>query len=118
MESASGFSSMIAFSAGPRLSISGLSISSMRARYFSASDRAVNLPDFIPFCSSGIVISSSSNGLTSAGCGTGGGAGGAGGGARGGRAGEVARGSPGGVNRRQGGGGSAQQRSLEKRAAV
>ena len=51
---------MIAFTAGPRLSIS-----SMRAEYFSTSDRAVNLPDFIPSCSSEIVISSSSNGLTS-----------------------------------------------------
>ena len=61
IESASGFSSMIAFTAGPRLSIS-----SMRARYFSANECAVNLPDFIPSCSSGIVISSSSKGLTSA----------------------------------------------------
>src|ERR1035438_4731457 len=62
MERASGFSSRIAFTAGPRLSIS-----SMRAAYFSTSDRAVYLPDFIPSWSSGMVISSSSNGLTSAG---------------------------------------------------
>ena len=60
IESASGFSSMIAFMAGPRLSIS-----SMRAWYFSTSERAVYLSDFIPSCSSGIVISSSSKALTS-----------------------------------------------------
>src|SRR5271157_485842 len=60
MASASGFISMMELRAGPRLSTS-----SMRAEYFSTSDRAVNLPDFIPSCSSAIVISSSSKGLTS-----------------------------------------------------
>ncbi len=58
--SASGFISMIAFTAGPCLSTS-----SMRAEYFSTSDRDVNLPDFIPSCSSEIVISSNSKGFTS-----------------------------------------------------
>src|ERR1700730_4338778 len=37
----------------------------MRDVYFSTRDRAVNFPDFIPSCSSEIVISSSSNGFTS-----------------------------------------------------
>src|SRR5271157_3605343 len=60
MASASGFISMMELRAGPRLSTS-----SMRAVYFSTSDRAVNLPDFIPSCSSAIVISSSLKGLTS-----------------------------------------------------
>ena len=58
MEAASGFISMMAFTVR-------LSMSSMRAVYFSTRDFAVNLPDFIPSCSSGMVISSSSNGLTS-----------------------------------------------------
>src|SRR5208282_1742319 len=40
--------------------------SSIRAVYFSTSDRAVNLPDFIPSCNSAIEISFSSNGLISA----------------------------------------------------
>ncbi len=60
--SASGFSSMMALIAGPRLSIS-----SMRSRYFSAIDRAVYRPDFIPACNSATVVSSSSNGFTAAG---------------------------------------------------
>src|SRR5579864_5544027 len=51
---------MMSFTAGPRLSIS-----SMRAEYFSTNERAVNLPDFMPSCNSAMVISSSSNGLTS-----------------------------------------------------
>src|SRR5271165_5464205 len=66
---ASGFISMIALTAGPRLSIS-----SMRLVYFSTSDRAVNLPDFKPSCSSVIVISSSSKGLTAGEAGSAGGA--------------------------------------------
>src|SRR5580698_594799 len=56
IDSASGFSSMIALRAGPCLSIA-----SMRARYFSVIEREVNFPDFIPSCKSEIVISSSSN---------------------------------------------------------
>src|ERR1035437_6818063 len=60
IESASGFSSMIALSAGPRLSTSAI-----RSKYFSARERAVNFPDFMPSCSSPMVISSSSNGFTS-----------------------------------------------------
>src|ERR1019366_2184420 len=44
---------------GPRLSTAAI-----RSWYFSTSDRAVNLPDFIPACSSTTVISSSSNGFT------------------------------------------------------
>src|SRR5215469_8190924 len=43
----------------------GLSISSTRAEYFSTRERAVNFPDFMPSCSSVIVISSSSKGLIS-----------------------------------------------------
>src|SRR6202050_2068844 len=42
-----------------------LSISPMRAEYFSTRERAGNLPDFIPSCKSMIVISSSSKGWTS-----------------------------------------------------
>ena len=57
---ASGFFSITAFTAGPVLSIS-----SMRAPYFSTRDLAVNLPDFIPSCNSEIVISSNSKGLMS-----------------------------------------------------
>ena len=57
---ASGFSSMTLLMAGPCLSIS-----SMRAVYFSTSERAVNFPDFMPSCSSEIAISSSSNAFTS-----------------------------------------------------
>jgi len=53
---ASGLISMTAFIAGPRLSIA-----SMRTRYFSAIERAVNLPDFIPSWRAAIVISSKSN---------------------------------------------------------
>ena len=59
METASGFISIIAFTVR-------LSMSSMRAVYFSTSDLAVNLPDFIPSCNSEMVISSRSNGFTSA----------------------------------------------------
>src|SRR5437868_3082327 len=51
---------MIAFTAGPRLSVS-----SMRCEYFSTNARAVNLPEVIPSCSSAMVISSSSKGATS-----------------------------------------------------
>src|SRR5215469_3213559 len=58
--SASGLSSMMAFTEGPRLSMS-----SMRAVYFSTNEWAVCLPEFIPSCSSVTVVSSSSNGLTS-----------------------------------------------------
>jgi len=58
MERASGFSSMTALMAGPRLSIL-----SIRARYFSANDRAVNSPDFMRACKSVTVASSSSNAL-------------------------------------------------------
>src|SRR6266851_4106814 len=57
---ASGLSSRTLLMAGPCLSIS-----SMRAVYLSTSERAVNLPDFIPSCRSAIVISSSSKDLTS-----------------------------------------------------
>ena len=67
IEYASGLSSMTAFTAGPGLSLRGVSTSSMRSRYFSTSERAVNFPDFIPSCNSGIVISSSSNAFTSGG---------------------------------------------------
>ncbi len=64
IDNASGFISMIAFTAGPRLSLRGVSISSMRAEYSSTSDRAVKRPDFMPSCNSEIVISSNSKGLT------------------------------------------------------
>src|SRR5258708_3723811 len=62
MDSASGLSSMTALSAGPCLSTS-----SIRAEYFSTSERAVNLLDFMPSCNSEIVISSSSNDFTAGG---------------------------------------------------
>src|SRR5271165_4537520 len=51
---------MTLFTDGPLLSTS-----SMRAEYFPTSDRAVNLPDFIPSCKSAMVTSSSSKALTS-----------------------------------------------------
>src|SRR5437868_7813172 len=44
---------MMELMAGPRLSIFAI-----RARYFSAIERADNLPDFIAFCNSAIVTSS------------------------------------------------------------
>ena len=53
--SASGFISITLLTAGPCLSIA-----SIRDRYFSAIDRAVNLPENIPAWRSEIVISSSS----------------------------------------------------------
>jgi len=53
---ASGLSSMMLFIAGPCLSML-----SIRSRYFSTSERALNLPDFIPACISVMVISSSSD---------------------------------------------------------
>ena len=59
MAKASGFNSMTEFTAGPCLSIA-----SMRARYFSAIERAVNLPDFIPSWRAAMVISSNSKGGT------------------------------------------------------
>src|SRR5208282_1961649 len=58
MESASGFNSITLLIAGPVLSISPI-----RAEYFSTRERAVNFPDFIPSCRAEIVISSSSKGL-------------------------------------------------------
>ena len=57
LASASGLTSITLLSAGPCLSISW-----MRARYFSVRERAVNLPDFIPRCNSAMVNSSSSKG--------------------------------------------------------
>jgi hypothetical protein len=62
MASASGLSSMIELIAGPRLSISWI-----RSRYFSVTERAVYLPDFIPACRSVTVASSSSKGFTGTG---------------------------------------------------
>ena len=53
---------MTALIAGPRLSISLI-----RARYFSAIERAVYLPDFIPACKSLMVASSISKGFTGTG---------------------------------------------------
>src|SRR5580698_7781166 len=58
---ASGLISITLLMAGPCLSIS-----SMRARYFSVMERVVNFPEAIPACRSAMVISSNSNGLTSA----------------------------------------------------
>ena len=57
MASASGLTSITLFIAGPCLSIS-----SMRARYFSVIERALNFPEAIPACRSAMVISSNSNG--------------------------------------------------------
>ena len=59
MVNASGFDSMIEFNAGPRLSICCI-----RARYFSASDRALAFPDVIARWRSWIVTSSSSKALS------------------------------------------------------
>src|SRR5580704_4394977 len=59
---ASGLVSITLLMAGPLLSIA-----SIRPRYSSAIERAVYFPDFMPSCSSAMVISSSSNGFTSAG---------------------------------------------------
>ena len=56
---ASGFNSMIEFTAGPCLSMA-----LMRARYFLAIERAVNLPDFISFWRAAMVTSSNSKGGT------------------------------------------------------
>src|SRR5580692_4936115 len=58
--SASGFVSITLRISGPCASMA-----SMRVRYFSAIDRAVCFPDFIPSCSSAIVTSSNSNAFTS-----------------------------------------------------
>ena len=55
IESASGFSSMTLFRVGPLRSIS-----SIRLRYFSVSERAVSLPLVIRSCKSAMVASSSS----------------------------------------------------------
>ena len=55
--SASGLISRMLFSAGPRLSMA-----SMHARYASASERALSLPDAISCCSSAILFSCHSNG--------------------------------------------------------
>src|SRR5258706_10915035 len=60
MDRASGLSSRTLLIAGPFLSISW-----MRAEYFSTRDQSVNLPDFIPSCRPSMVISSSSKGLVS-----------------------------------------------------
>ena len=60
MASASGLISITLLSAGPCLSIS-----SIRARYFSVMERAVNFPEAIPACRSAMVISSNSNGFIS-----------------------------------------------------
>src|SRR5580692_7874817 len=60
MARASGLTSMTPLSVGPCLSIS-----SIRARYFSVIERAVNFPEAIPACRSAVVISSNSNGLIS-----------------------------------------------------
>ena len=60
--SASGLVSITLLMLGPFLSTA-----SIRARYSSVIERAVYLPDFMPSCNSAIVISSSSNGFTSAG---------------------------------------------------
>src|SRR5215472_1344637 len=57
----SGSSSITALTAGPCLSISLI-----LAVYLSTSERAVNLPEFMPSCNSVMVISSSSKGFTSA----------------------------------------------------
>jgi hypothetical protein len=59
MSSASGLVSITLLRAGPFRSMA-----SMRARYFSARERALCFPDFIPSCRSAMVISSSSNGST------------------------------------------------------
>ncbi len=56
IDSTSGFSSITELIAGPCLSIS-----SMRSRYFFASECAVYFPDAIPACNSPTVSSSSSN---------------------------------------------------------
>src|ERR1700722_16523722 len=58
--SASGFVSITLRISGPCASIA-----SMRARYFSAIDRAVCFPDFMPSCSSAIVPSSNSKAFAS-----------------------------------------------------
>src|SRR5579872_2831197 len=60
MAKASGLTSITLLMAGPCLSIW-----SMRARYFSAMERALNLPDAIPACKSAIVVSSRSKGWIS-----------------------------------------------------
>ena len=62
MASASGLISITLLIAGPCLSIS-----SIRARYFSVIERAVNFPEAIPACRSAMVISSKSKGLISRG---------------------------------------------------
>src|SRR3984957_9834590 len=58
--SASGFVSITLRISGPCASIA-----SIRAKYFSAIDRAVCFPDFMPSCSSAIVTSSNSKPFTS-----------------------------------------------------
>src|SRR5580692_11568525 len=55
---ASGLTSITLLMAGPCLSIS-----SIRARYFSVIERALNFPEANPACRSAMVISSNSNGL-------------------------------------------------------
>ena len=58
MARASGLSSITVLIVGPCLSIS-----SIRARYFSVIERALNFPEAIPVCRSAMVISSNSNGF-------------------------------------------------------
>ena len=55
MSIASGFTSRTALMAGPRLSTS-----SMRLRYFSVRESALNRPELMPACKSEIVASSRS----------------------------------------------------------
>ena len=63
MARASGLTSITLLIVGPCLSIS-----SMRARYLSVIDRALNFPEVMPACKSAMVISSNSKAFISASC--------------------------------------------------